>query len=71
MIHPAIAIGIGLFMALCILGYGAFTGVQSDVGYGPGEDIGQSTDTVDSGYEVVDTTYSGDDIGSDLASEDF
>lgn len=70
MIHPAVALAIGLVLALCILVFSFGSGVQPDTGYGVGEDIGASIDCSDDGYDVVDTTCSGDDFGSSEAVYD-
>ena len=70
MIHPAVALAIGLVLALCLLVFSFGSGIQPDTGYGVGEDIGASIDYTDGGYEVVDTTCAGDDFGSSEAVYD-
>lgn len=70
MMHPALALVIGLLLALCLFVFSFGSGIQPDTGYGVGEDIGASIDYTDGGYEIVDTTCSGDDLGSSEAVYD-
>lgn len=69
MIHPLLALLGGLCIGLIILLFGLCSGPQSDVGYTAGDDIGADTPSYDSGYETIDTTYNGDDIGSTEIAE--
>jgi hypothetical protein len=70
-INTATAVGIGLLIAVCVLAFGALSGSQADTGYAPGDDIGADTSYTDTGYDMVDTTDSGSDIGSDYGSGSF
>lgn len=61
MIHPALALALGIIIVILFFAVGAFSGPQSDTDSWSGEDTGQSMDTVDDGYEIETTGY---DLGS-------
>jgi len=60
MIHPAVALAIGLLITMLFFAVGVFSGSESDGGHVADDSIDQST----SGYEADTTDYSGDDLGS-------